>query len=147
MNKALRKATEACVAQFSSVPSGVGDKMARSEEIISSYSRAQAIEDGVLVDVTATSREAGFTVPVAVTAAAWCELEPTEADASQGQSAIGRLWDVLNVLRARAGDTDMVLFDVLVARNDKTERLCLKAVIGPGDDAAPVITIMLPNED
>lgn len=116
-------------------------------EIISSYSRAQAIEDGVLVDVTTASREAGFTVPVAVTAAVWCELEPTEAETSQGQSAIGRLWDVLNILRARAGDTDMILFDVLVARDDKDERLRLKAVIGPGDDAAPVITIMLPSED
>ncbi len=28
--------------------------------VVSSYSRAQAIDDGVLVDVTSTAREAGF---------------------------------------------------------------------------------------
>ncbi|MCC6898771.1 MAG: hypothetical protein IT377_07335 [Polyangiaceae bacterium] len=116
-------------------------------EVVSSYSRAQAIEDGVLVDVTATSKEAGFTVPVAVTAAVWCEIEPTDTEATNGQSVSGRLWDILSVLRASAGDTDTVLFDVLVARDHKNERLRLKAIIGPGDDAAPVITIMLPNED
>ena len=40
-------------------------------DLIHSYSRAQAIEDGVLVDVSETAREAGFTVPVAITRAAW----------------------------------------------------------------------------
>jgi hypothetical protein len=40
-------------------------------EIISSYSRAQAIEDGVLVDVSDTSREAGISFPVAMTRAVW----------------------------------------------------------------------------
>ena len=37
-------------------------------DLIHSYSRQQAIEDGVLVDVTATAREAGFRYPVALTA-------------------------------------------------------------------------------
>ena len=31
--------------------------------IIHSYTRAQAIEDGILVDVSDTAREAGFTIP------------------------------------------------------------------------------------
>ena len=35
--------------------------------VISCYSRAQAIEDGVLVDVTNMAREAGFKWPVALT--------------------------------------------------------------------------------
>ncbi len=34
--------------------------------VISVYTRAQAIEDGVLVDVSETAREAGFRIPVAV---------------------------------------------------------------------------------
>lgn len=33
------------------------------------YTRKQAIEDGVLIDVTETAKEAGFKVPVAVTCA------------------------------------------------------------------------------
>ena len=38
-------------------------------EVISSYSRAQAIEDGVLVDVSTVAKEAGIKFPVAMTAA------------------------------------------------------------------------------
>ena len=37
-------------------------------EVISCYTRKQAIEDGVLVDVSQTARECGFRHPVAVTA-------------------------------------------------------------------------------
>ncbi|MHB1685468.1 MAG: DUF6573 family protein [Bacilli bacterium] len=36
------------------------------ENIISQYTRAQTIEDGVLIDVSKMAKEAGFTIPVAV---------------------------------------------------------------------------------
>ena len=42
--------------------------------ILSTYTRAQAIEDGFLVDVSDTAREAGFNIPVAVTRAVWSRL-------------------------------------------------------------------------
>src|SRR4051812_27741843 len=38
-------------------------------EVIFAYTRKQAIEDGVLVDVTETAKEAGFKIPVALTRA------------------------------------------------------------------------------
>ena len=38
---------------------------------ISTYTRAQAIEDGFLVDVSETPREAGFKIPVALTRTVW----------------------------------------------------------------------------
>mgnify|MGYP000128521510 CR=1 FL=1 len=40
-------------------------------EVISTYSRAQALEDGVLIDAGHMAKEAGFRWPVAITAAAW----------------------------------------------------------------------------
>jgi hypothetical protein len=40
-----------------------------NEEVIFSYSRKQAIEDGVLVDLTSLARDAGIKFPVAVTRA------------------------------------------------------------------------------
>ena len=40
-------------------------------DVIYQYTRAQAIEDGVLIDVSETAREAGITFPTAVTAAVW----------------------------------------------------------------------------
>ena len=46
-------------------------------EPISIYTRAQAIEDGVLVDVSESAREAGFKFPVAVTRTVWdCYVVP-----------------------------------------------------------------------
>ena len=42
--------------------------------VLSVYTRAQAIEDGILVDVSKTAREAGFTIPVAVTRTVWNRL-------------------------------------------------------------------------
>ena len=41
--------------------------------VVASYSRAQAIEDGVLIDVTSMAGEAGFKWPVALTHAVWCD--------------------------------------------------------------------------
>jgi len=42
-------------------------------EIIYAYTRAQAIEDGELVDLSETAREAGIKFPVAVTRAVWAK--------------------------------------------------------------------------
>ena len=44
------------------------------DPVISVYTRAQAIEDGILVDVSETAREAGFKIPVAITRAVWDRL-------------------------------------------------------------------------
>jgi hypothetical protein len=52
-------------------------------EIISSYSRAQALEDGVLIDISVLAREAGLKFPVAVTMAVFSVLAPFYG---QGQS-------------------------------------------------------------
>jgi hypothetical protein len=118
-------------------------------DIIHAYNREQAIADGVLMDVTPTAREAGFKVPVALTSAVHARLMPSEIDASLGQSFEGRLWDVLMVLRYCAGnvDTDTVLLRVIIAENDEQHDIHLKAHIGPGDNAEPVVTIMFEHED
>lgn len=116
-------------------------------EVISAYSREQAIADGALADVSPMAREAGFKVPVAVTEAVWAMLQPSEQDRALGQSLEGRLWDVLSVLRARATERDAIPFTVVLAQADRPRRVQLKATCGPGDGAEPVITIMLPGED
>lgn len=120
------------------------------DEIIFSYTRAQAIADGVLVDVSQLASEAGFRIPVAMTHAAWCEsVEVTERDLCQDET--GRLWDVLAVLRfeaARAGHKSLLYFEVYVSKEGKPPRpVRLKAHCGPGDDGEPVLTVMLPDED
>src|SRR5207247_10872401 len=86
-------------------------------DLISTYPRAQALADGVLVDIPPWAREAGFTIPVAVTAAVWATLEPSVALRQLGQSVTGRAWDLLMILRStvrRAGKTDRVHFAPLL---------------------------------
>src|SRR2546423_976436 len=92
------------------------------EDIIHRYTRADALRDGVLIDVSATAREAGIVWPVAVTRAAWerCVAVPPGV-ACQDES--GRLWDVLFLLAlaARRGGGAEVRFGLHV-RDDNRER-------------------------
>ena len=130
-------------------------------EVVSVYTRSQAIADGVLITVPAqTASEAGSRVPVALTAGAWadCVAWPDTAEAAKphgtGQDETGRLWDVLTMARhaaARAQATSRTSFDVLrvpaTGRGVQPRRARLVLHIGPGDDGEPVITISLPGED
>jgi hypothetical protein len=130
-----------------------GEGESLTPPLIFSYTRAQAVADGVLVDVTATAREAGFVLPVAVTSAAWAAYVRVP-DGVAGQDEAGRLWDVLNMLRFAIrrdpGGGPELRFQLHV-RNDNTEGepplVTLKAVCGPDDDLSPCITVLLPEED
>ena len=125
-----------------------------SAPIIYSYSRVQAIEDGVLVDVTATAREAGIRFPTAVTTAVWQTLVTTpEAAKQRGESEEGRLWDLLWMLRVAIrqmtdAKSDVVYFSVLATdQNGRKLEHRLYARCGPGDEGEPVITVMIVGED
>jgi len=133
--------------------------------VVYSYSRAHALADGVLMDAGDLAREAGFRVPVALTAGAWADCvawsEADERGGAVGQSEAGRLWDVLFLARhaallhgraallAEGQRHDRVAFVVLRVPRGKrrAERAELAVHIGPGDAGEPVITLMLPNED
>ena len=127
-------------------------------ESISTYTRAQAIEDGQLIDVSETAHEAGFTLPVAMTATVWADCiawtdDDIEKQAYQDES--GRLWDVLYMayhgIRTSKASDDQLLYQLYRVPRDghSTEAVLvtLKLIIGPGDTPEPVITILLPNED
>jgi hypothetical protein len=115
-------------------------------EVIDVYTRAQAIEDGVLIDVTSMAKEAGFRFPVAVTRNIWAAyIVPDERSRKCGQSEEGRLWDVLWMLRNSIlkAENDTVLFKVYFIMKERQRRLVtLKALCSPGDEGEPVITIM-----
>src|SRR5688572_10650334 len=72
-------------------------------DVIHSYTRAEALADGELRDAGALAKEAGIKFPVALTRALWAAaVETSAADAADGQSETGRLWDVLSMFRFRA---------------------------------------------
>ncbi|UPT75364.1 MAG: hypothetical protein M0D55_06660 [Elusimicrobiota bacterium] len=120
--------------------------------VIHAYTRAQAIEDGVLVDLSDLAREAGYRFPVAVTRGVLGVLNPTKELEAEGQDMAGRAWDMLAILRygiRSASRTDEVRFAPLFLREpgQKVEPVEMWAKCGPGDDAEPVITVMLKGED
>ena len=121
-------------------------------DYISVYTRAEAIEDGVLKDVSELAREAGFKFPVAIELDLYARLDPNERDAAIGQDFTGRMWDVLTMMKGAANRTprtDRLHFQVLIQEVEKvgaepemnTMNLC--AVCLPGDNFEPVITIAL----
>jgi len=113
--------------------------------LIYSYSRAQALADGVLVDITERAKRTGIRYPTACTAGVWSLIEclpENDTDTLAGVVADVRLAEVLAAMLAAiraASGTDRVTFQALGA--------ALWAQCGPGDTEAPAITIMLEGED
>lgn len=124
-------------------------------DVICVYTREQAIEDGVLIDVSETAKEAGFNCPVAVTAQLWSMIT-TIPEACSFQDKVGRLWDVLCLaaIYAKSSNSSIINYKLSMdheVENEKGKRILknleLKAIAGPGDNGELVITIMLPYED
>ena len=144
-------------------------------EIISRYTRRQAIEDGVLVQLSGPGyqgdawipemlKEAGFRYRMAMTSTVFTHcVTPVVGEGERlasCQDVKGRLWDVLWMLKAairKAGATDTLWFSLRVVPNvsadcelDNAPRarlVKLKCVCGPDDDGSPCLTIMYPEED
>lgn len=124
--------------------------------VVHQYTRAQAIADGVLIDVSRTAAEAGFCFPVAMTAAAWADCvawneADSECQTHQDQSA--RLWDVVwmaSRAARQAQGIERVPFRLYrIPRDGRSIGARLTTLhlhIGPGDDGRPVITILMPDE-
>jgi len=134
-------------------------------DVISTYTRQQAIEDGFLVDVTTTAREAGFRWPVAVTRRLWDMIDNPP---NRQEDTRGRLWDVVWMakLAARRSTGQAIRFQMILTRKETkiitdpyskrygkphtaiVKNIWLKAVVsGEGPNGGPCITIMLPDED
>src|SRR5262249_25990843 len=94
--------------------------MFEDADLIHRYTRAQAIADGVLIDVSATAREAGFKFPVALTAAVWARCVAVPPGVAC-QDEAGRLWDVLWLLRLAVarGAGPEVRYGVHVRNDDR----------------------------
>jgi hypothetical protein len=121
--------------------------------VIYAYTRAQAIADGVQVDVSKTAQEAGIKFPMFLTRAVYDAYVTVPPDVT-GQDEAGRLWDVVwmtrfAILRSH-GHTDRCPV-ALYVRNDNTRAKLVKLIATCGpldmDDPQPAITVMMPDED
>jgi len=121
--------------------------------VIYSYTRAQAVADGVQVDVTKTAQEAGIKFPVFITRTVF-DAYVAVPEGVTGQDEAGRLWDICWMLRfaiLRAhGHTDRLPV-ALYVRNDNRAARLVKLIASCGaldiDNPSPAITVMLPDED
>jgi len=124
------------------------DSFFEDADLIYSYTRAQAIADGVLIDISFIAKDLGFKYPVAVTDSIWNKYILYNGE--QSQDTMGRLWDLLWMFKIAASRCtgDLLFFTVSYIMNSgQTENVKLKALCGAGDTREPVITIMLPEED
>ena len=111
-------------------------------EVIFSYTRAQAIEDGVLVDLTGHPDTRIYKYPVAFTAALWAEVE--RGDGENTDVRDGRIWDICFMATqgtAKIEGSDSFYPVIVGARTLKLRSNC-----GPGDQGEPVITIGFPED-
>ena len=128
----------------------------KDDDIVFSYTRKQAIEDGVLFDVTEQAKELGFKFPVAITSAVQADLMDIP-NVVKYQTYRGRLFDVLfmllvNIKAASNKGKSLINFSLFMPIGEgydfKMEvNYHLKSLCGPGDEGEAVITIMLPEED
>jgi hypothetical protein len=121
--------------------------------VIYAYTRAQAVADGVQVDVTKTAQEAGIKFPMFLTRAVWDAYVTVPPDVS-GQDEAGRLWDVVwmtrfGILRSSPGVDRIPV--ALYVRNDNRAARLIKLIATCSaldmDDPQPAITVMMPDED
>lgn len=123
-------------------------------DVIIAYTRADAIEDGVLVDVSEwagpTGMRPSFRCPVAVTAAVWADLNAIP-EKKRHQDLRGRahdlLWMALCAIR-RDQATNPLPFQLYLDVAGERRRLRTYQIhLGPGDEGEWVATIMRPGED
>jgi hypothetical protein len=117
--------------------------------VIYSYTRSQAVADGMQVEVSKLAAEAGIRFPVFLTRSVYDAYVSVPPDVA-GQDEAGRLWDVVNLLKfairkAQPGQARLP-FALYVRNDNRRPRLVkLVAMCGPLDidDPAPAITVML----
>jgi hypothetical protein len=115
-------------------------------EPISVYTRAQAIEDGILVDVTEWASPnqmmGGFTCPVAFTKAVWAKIEKPS---KSGEDLRGRAHDILWMggLAARRHQAEMFAGEHIPYRLKLAGRFWNMHLVMDGDG----ILIGLADED
>ena len=138
-------------------------------EVVYAYTRAQAVADGVQVEVSKVAAEAGIRYPMFLTRAVY-DAYVTVPPGVTAQDEAGRLWDIvwmtrfaiLRMSRRSAAKADANgragsplhaarLPVALYVRNDNRAAKLVKLIAQCGptdiDDPQPAITVAMPDED
>lgn len=143
---------EALAAVFGE-PKQIADGITAFGPVVYAYTRAQAVADGVQVEVSKTAQEAGIRFPMFLTRTVY-DAYVTVPPGVTAQDEAGRLWDIVwmtrfAILRARPGVDRIPV--ALYVRNDNHRAKLVKLIATCGpldmDDTQPAITVMMPDED
>lgn len=122
-------------------------------EVISVYTRKQALEDGFLIDLMQDTMkevcEQHYKYPIACTSGVWAIIDKAVKNKKYFNDYAGVVHDVLWMSRVnnRKLSESTIVFFVIITGAGRTKNHTFILNVGPGDNAEPVITIMLPGED
>ena len=123
------------------------------QPLVYAYTRAQAVADGLQVEVSKVAAEAGIRFPVFLTRTVY-DAFVTVPPGVTAQDEAGRLWDIVWMLRfavrkSQHGQNRLPF--ALYVRNDNRRPRLIKLIATCGaldiDDPQPAITVMMPDED
>lgn len=125
-----------------------------SDDVVFSYSRADAIEDGVLIDLEkndawkALCRQL-YKYPVCFTQNLWAIIEKAVNNNRHLNDFNGVIWDVLymSVNASTPLDESTRIFPVIITGAGQDQHFKLMVKVHPGDNFEPVITIGLEHDD
>lgn len=120
---------------------------------IHTYTRADALNDGTLIDLNIAAPSVcaqHLRMHLACTAAVWNLFERAVLNERYGNDLNGILHDVLTMWRLafyRQDDSQSALFNVIITGAGPRQRHTLKMKVDAGDNGEPVLTLMMPDED
>ena len=121
-------------------------------DIISTYTRADIIADGYMIDITANYPEEArlFKYPVAISLAIWAIVDKAANNPTAGNTHAGIIWDILYMsihgIVKKYSEAEH-LYNVIITGAGQQTEYTFKAICGANDDGSPCITILLPEED
>ncbi len=127
--------------------------MSEDCEEICTYTRKDALEAGLLVDVSSVAVQTGFPWPVALTADAWqdCVLLHGSANGTGEQNSerlLAVLFALMHAIQNGNKDCSEIPFGFIGLRHSPTsEPVTLRAIVCPDDEGNPCINIVMPIED
>lgn len=124
-------------------------------DVIHTYTRAQAIDDGFLVNFsdpesdTADVCRQHYKFPIAGTSAVFEVMRKAVENPRYCNDYAGILHDMLSMskIMCRKISDSEIMFRVIIQGAGRSKYHDFKLVVGPGDQGEGVITILMPHED
>jgi len=116
-----------------------------NDNIIYSYTRQDAINDGVTIDVTRVANKNGFTIPVAVTRTLWERYINQETEAETDLKLNALLLMLYQKILTEA-KTKESFFATKVTINNKEVDIWMGIEATSPSDPSPAMTIMMPED-